>query len=171
MVNESLHSDIEIRKNEYFVKRGQQSFHIGQVERGVLRGYTWSGEGVEITTHFFMEGDLISGNYTPNTPATIFIQALEDCKVSVANYTEVFSHVNVDPELTNVILSNFQKLNRQNNSRIEALISGDSLAKYGWFLKEYPNLLNRIPHYYIASFLGITPTQLSRIRKTFSQQM
>ena len=99
------------------------------------------------------------------------IQALEDCLLSVANYKEVFSHVNTDPDLTAVVLSNFQKLNKQNHSRIEALISGDALAKYKWFLKEYPNLLNRIPHYHIANFLGMTPTQLSRTRKTFSQQM
>ncbi len=99
------------------------------------------------------------------------IQALEDCLISVADYKDVFSLVNTDQELTNVVLLNFQKLNQQNASRIEALISGDAMAKYQWFLKEYPNLLNRIPHYHIASFLGITPTQLSRTRKMFSQQM
>jgi hypothetical protein len=114
-----------------------------------------------------MENDLVSGNYIPNIPATMNIQALEDCLISVANYKEVFSYVNTDAELTNIILSNFQKLNRQNHSRIEALIKGDAMTKYKWFLNEYPNLLNRIPHYYIANFLGITPTQLSRTRKTF----
>ena len=99
------------------------------------------------------------------------IQALEDCLISVANYKEVFLRINTDEDLTNVILSNFQKLNKQNNSRIEALITGDAMTKYKWFLKEYPNLLNRIPHYHIANFLGMTPTQMSRIRKRFSQQM
>ena len=95
------------------------------------------------------------------------IQALEDCTLTVANYKEVFSRVNSDAHLTKVILSKFQILNQQNHSRVVALISGDALTKYKWFLKEYPNLLNRIPLYYIANFLGMTPTQLSRTRKRF----
>jgi hypothetical protein len=136
-----------------------------------MRGFTLNNEGEEITTHFYIENDLVSGNYIPNIPATMNIQAMEDCLISVADFKEVFSHINSDKVLTNVILSNFQKLNQQNHSRIEALITGDAGSKYKWFLKEYPNLLNRIPHYYIADFLGMTPTQLSRTRKRFSQQM
>lgn len=171
MNNESLHTDVNLPKGEFFVKNGQQNFRIGKVIKGVLRGFTLNNDGEEITTHFFMEGDLISGNYIPNIPATMNIQALEDCRISAANYKEVFSHVNSDTTLTNVILGNFQKLNKQNNSRIEALIDGDAMTKYQWFLSEYPNLLNRIPHYFIANFLGMTPTQLSRTRKRFSQHL
>lgn len=171
MVNEYLHSDLKLSKGDFFVKNGQKNYRIGQLLKGVLRGFTLNNDGEEITTHFFVENDLISGNYIPNIPATMNIQALEDCLISVADYQEVFSHVNTDIELTNVVLLNFQKLNKQNSSRIEALITGDAMAKYKWFLKEYPNLLNRVPHYHIANFLGITPTQLSRTRKLFSQQM
>lgn len=171
MNNENLHTNQELKKGEYFVTQGQQNYKIGKLLKGVLRGFTLNNEGEEITTHFFIENDLISGNYIPNIPATMNIQALEDCYISVASYKAVFSYVNTDTELTNVFLEHFRKLNKQNNSRIEALISGDALTKYKWFLREYPNLLNRIPHYYIANFLGITPTQLSRIRKTLSQQM
>lgn len=171
MINESLHTEIIINKGEFFIKNGQQNYRIGQVLNGALRGFTLNNVGEELTTHFFIEHDLISGNYIPNIPATMNIQALEDCTISVANYKEIFSYINTDSKLTRVILANFQRLNKQNNSRIEALISGDTLAKYKWFLNEYPNLLNRIPHYYIANFLGMTPTQLSRTRKLFSQQM
>lgn len=171
MINKTLHSDIEIKKGAFFVRNGQQNYWIGQCLKGVLRGFTLDNNGEEITTHFFVEHDLVSGNYIPNIPATMNIQALEDCLISVANYREVFSYVNADDELTHIILTNFQKLNKQNHSRIEALITGDTLKKYKWFLNEYPTLLNRIPHYHIANFLGMTPTQLSRTRKTFSQQM
>ena len=171
MINESLHTEIEIKKGEFFVRNGQQNFKIGQCLKGVLRGFTQNNKGKEVTTHFFVENDLISGNYIPNIPATMNIQAMDDCLISVASYKEIFSYVNTDNELTKIILANFQKLNKQNNSRIEALIAGDALTKYKWFLSEYPNLLNRIPHYYIANFLGMTPTQLSRTRKALSQQM
>ena len=171
MNNESLHRDLELKKGDFFVKNGQQNYRIGKLLKGVLRGFTINNDGEEITTHFFIESDLVSGNYIPNIPATMSIQALEDCLISVASYKEIFSHVNSDMDLTNIILANFQKLNNQNHSRIEALIAGNAMTKYKWFLKEYPNLLNRIPHYHIANFLGMTPTQLSRTRKMFSQQM
>ncbi|NCP85560.1 MAG: Crp/Fnr family transcriptional regulator [Bacteroidetes bacterium] len=169
--NESLHSDLIVRKGDFFVKADQNNYRIGKLYKGILRGFTVNNDGKEFTTHFFKEGDLVSGNYIPNIPATMNIQAIEDCQISVANYKEIFSHVNKDSDLTNIILSNFERLNKQNQSRLDALISGDALAKYKWFLYEYPNLLNRIPHYYIANFLGMAPTQLSRTRKTFSQQM
>ncbi len=171
MINESLHTELILRKGDFFVQNGHPNYRIGKILEGILRGFTINNEGEEITTHFFMEEDLVSGNYIPNIPATMNIQALEDCLISVANYKDVFSHVNTDSDLTNVIISNFQKLNKQNHSRIEILITGDAMAKYKWFLNEFPNLLNRIPHYYIANFLGITPTQLSRTRKILSQQM
>lgn len=169
--NESLHTDLTVRKGDFFVKFGQENYRIGKLYKGILRGFTVNNDGEEIITHFFKEGDLVSGNYIPNIPATMNIQAIVDCQISVANYKKVFSHVNIDSDLTNIILSNFQLLNKQNHSRLQVLISGDTLAKYKWFLNEYPNLLNRIPHYYIANFLGMTPTQLSRTRKAFSQQM
>lgn len=171
MNNELLHSDLHLKKGEYFVKHGQRNYRIGKLINGVLRGYALNHNGEEVTTHFFIENNLVSGNYTPNSPATMNIQAVEDCLMSVANYKEIFSHVNSDPELTQIILKNYQTLNEQNHSRIEILITGNSIEKYKWFLSEYPNLLNRVPHYYIANFLGMTPTQLSRTRKALSQQM
>lgn len=171
MINDALHRNITLKKGDFFVREGQSNYRIGKILKGVLRGFTINNDGVEVTTHFFIENDLVSGNYIPHIPATMHIQALEDCIISSADYTMVFSHVNRDKELTRIVLSNFQKLSRQNHARIQVLITGDSLTKYTWFLKEYPNLLNRIPHFHIASFLGMTPTQLSRTRKTFSQQM
>ena len=171
MINESLHTNLKLSKGDFFVKSGQQNYRIGKILKGVFRGFTIDYEGKEITTHFFIEDDLVSGNYIPNIPVTMNIQALEDSLISVANFKDVFSYVNTDSELTNVIFGNFQKLNKQNLSRIKALVTGDTMTKYKWFLNEYPNILNRIPHYYIASFLGISATQLSRTRKKFSQQM
>ena len=75
-MNDSLHTDLIIRRNEFFVQNGQANYRIGKIIEGVLRGFTVNNDGDEITTHFYREGDLISGNYVPNIPATITIQAL-----------------------------------------------------------------------------------------------
>ena len=82
-------------------------------------------------------------------------------------FSFVMSHVNKDKIITEIINREFQKLNTQLQSRLVSLLNLNSVEKYELFLNEYPSLLNRIPHYYIANYLGITPTQLSRARKQF----
>lgn len=170
-VNESLHSIEYLKRGDFFLQSGKSCTKIGQLVHGVMRGFVHDQEGEEITTHFYQEGDMIVGSYIPNVNISMTIQALEDCEVSVANYSEVMSHVNKDPKITEVVNREFQKLNKQLQSRLVSLLNLSSTEKYELFLKDYPGLLNRIPHYYIAQYLGITPTQLSRVRKQFSQQM
>lgn len=168
---ESLHHNEIIKKGVHFLEYGQQSKKIGQIESGVLRGYIIDETGNEITTHFYQEGDMVFGNFIPNVASSINIQAIEDTMITTANFAEIMSNVNKNSEITEIINNAFHKLNTQLQSRIIALANLDSLDKYILFLKEYPNLINRVPHYYVANFLGITPTQLSRARKKFSQQM
>lgn len=171
MLVESLHNTILVKKGELFLRQGQRNTKIGRITSGVFRGYVLDEDGNEITTHFYQEKDIVSGNYIPNVPSSMNIQALEDCTISMADFSEVMSYVNKNDEITEIINTAFHKLNTQLQSRLIALTNLSSLEKYKRFLKEYPNLINRIPHYYIANFLGITPTQLSRARKQFSQQM
>lgn len=171
MFVESIHHKEIIKKGHYFLRHGQKSKKIGRVEKGVLRGFIIDEKGNEITTHFYQELDMIFGNYIPNVTSSINIQALEDSTISTANFAEVMSLVNKNKEITEIINKAFHKLNTQLQSRIISLANLSSLDKYTLFLEEYPNLINRVPHYYIANFLGITPTQLSRARKKFAQQM
>lgn len=167
MLIESLHETIQLKKGEYFLVQGSQCTKIGRLLKGVLRGFVLDTSGDEITTHFYCEGDMVIGSYLPNVNVQMSIQALEDCELSIANYAEIMSHVNKDSDITKVVTTAFQQLNSQLQSRLVALLNLDSSEKYERFLTEYPGLINRIPHYHIANFLGITPTQLSRARKSF----
>lgn len=170
-LDESLHKTELLKNSEFFLKFGQPCTKIGKLIKGVMRGYAYEADGNELTTHFYQEGDVVIGSFVPNVNLTMNIQALEDCELSVANYAEVMSNVNKDKQITETVNREFQKLNRQLQSRLVSLLNLDSVGKYKLFLEEYPGLLNRIPHYYIAQYLGITPTQLSRARKQLSQQM
>lgn len=170
-LNESLHSTEILKRGDFFLKSGEPCTKIGKVTSGVLRGFVYGSEGEEITTHFYQDGDMIIGSYIPNVNLSMSIQALSDCEITVANYAEVMSHVNKDIQITKIITGEFQKQHKQLQSRLVSLLNLDSVEKYKLFLDDYPGLLNRIPHYYIARYLGITPTQLSRARKQLSQQM
>jgi len=171
MLVESLHKTITLKKGDLFVKEGQLNKFIGQLSIGVLRGYVIDEDGNEITTHFYQEKDMVLASYIPNVASTLYIQTLEDSTISIGSFQEIMSYVNNNDEITNIINNAFHKLNMQLQSRLVSLANLNSLEKYKLFLKEYPNLINRIPHYLVANFLEITPTQLSRARKLFSQQM
>lgn len=168
---DSLHQTLVLEKGEFFIKEGQLNQRIGSIEQGVIRGFVYDQGSFEVTTHFYQEGDILSGNFIPNVAATINLQAIEKTTVSMANFSKVMSHVNRNEEITEIINRAFKKMNDRLQSRLVALANLDSTDKYRLFLEEYPNLINRIPHYLVANFLGITPTQLSRARKRFSQQM
>jgi len=170
-LSESIHNTEFIKKEDFFLKIGRPCSKIGRLTKGVLRGYVLGTSGEEITTHFFQEGDMIIGSFIPNTHASMTIQALEDAEISVANFAVVMSHVNKDPKITEIINHEFQKLNKGLQTRLVSLLNLNSVEKYRLFLQEYPGLLNRIPHYYIAQYLGITPTQLSRARKQISRHL
>ncbi|RPH32072.1 MAG: Crp/Fnr family transcriptional regulator [Bacteroidales bacterium] len=167
MFVESLHNTIFLKKGETFLEYSNRCTRIGRLTKGVLRGFVVDNDGNEITTHFYQEGDMVIGSYIPNVKAAMTIQALENCSISTADYSTVMSLVNKNQEITDIINLAFQKLNNQLQSRLVSLLNLDSVEKYELFLKEYPNLINRIPHYHIANFLGITSTQLSRARKRF----
>ena len=166
-LNESLHNIEYLKKGGFFLKQGKLCTKIGKLTNGVLRGFVYDNDGNDITTHFYQKEDMIIASYMPNVTIAFNIESLTDCEISVANYTEIMSSINKDKELTEVITNEFQKLNNQLQSRLVSLLNLSSVEKYELFLKEYPNLINQIPHYYIANYLGITPTQLSRARKQF----
>lgn len=165
--NQSLHRLETLKANQHFLKSGRPCFKIGKLKSGVLRGYVIDNREDEVTTHFYQEGDMIVGSYLPNINTSFSIQALENSVIDVADYADVISLVNKDLEITTIINREFEKLNKQLQSRLVSLLNLDSVEKYELFLNEYPGLVNRIPHYYIAQYLGITPTQLSRARKKF----
>lgn len=166
-INKSLHHTEHLASGDFFLQAEMPCTKIGMLTKGVMRGFVVDDDGNEVSTHFFLEGDMIIASFLPGIKTSMTIQALENCEVSVANYSEVMSHVHRNQEITDVITREFQKLNGRLQSRLVSLLNLNALEKYEGFLNDYPGLLNRIPHYYIAQYLGITPTQLSRVRKQF----
>jgi len=167
MIIDYLHNTETLKKGDFFLTYGNPCTKIGRLKKGIMRGFVIDYDGNEITTHFYQERDMIIGSYIPNVNVAMTIQALVDCVITTAEYSTIMFHVNKDKEITKIITEAFQKLNLQLQSRLVALLNLDSLEKYSLFLEEHPNLINRIPHYYIANYLGITPTQLSRAKKQF----
>lgn len=157
---------LELRKNEYFSEAGKIPRQIGFIVEGVIRGCYHSNKGEEITRHIICENSLVADypNYETNTQSTESLQACTDCKLLVftkQNWEELSRIIEGWDNIKNRMVQRcmYQK------SRKTPVISQDATARYLTFMDNYPNVINRVPLAYIASYLGVTQQSLSRIRK------
>lgn len=157
-------NELELRKDEYFAEAGKQ---VGFIIDGIIRVCYYNNKGEEITRYFVDENHLIIDwkNSEVNIAASEYLQAVTDCKLLVFSKQDWKEISNTIIAWDNII----QKINTKNHveklERRSPLVSQDATTRYLGFIKNFPTLVNRIPLSYIASYLGITQSSLSRIRK------
>lgn len=164
-------SERNLPKGGYFSEAGKIAKHIGFVTEGVLMICYYNNKGEEIVHHFVDENhfvvDLESFNH--RIPSMIYIQAVTDCKLitlSQENFQELSKTIiDWDKIISKVTIKTL--LDKVNV--VQPKLNTDAKTRYLDFLKNSPNLANRVPLVYIASYLGITATSLSRIRKNIRQ--
>lgn len=142
------------------------NIYLGYVYKGILRSYIANNDGKESNIFFILEKDVFSGNLMPGTKNSVNIQCISDVTCLIANFEE-FQHLAFEnKDLYQWFTNYIDILHEKAKDRISCQYFDDATQRYRSFIKDYPGLLNRIPHYHVANYLGITPTQLSRIRKT-----
>jgi len=141
------------------------------VRKGLLRSYTIDNKGKEHVFLFapegWMVGDIESNTF--DTPAILFVDALEDSEVDVID-SDVFSAFEQLPK--EVLSFQIEKLLRRVSvlqRRVLMLMSASATERYQEFVKTYPMITQRVPQRMIASYLGITPEALSKIRGALSR--
>ncbi|SMC39084.1 Crp/Fnr family transcriptional regulator [Cellulophaga tyrosinoxydans] len=157
----------KVKKGEQLLKQGDICQHTFFVEKGLLRYFSIDKKGKENVLQFAPENWFITDRESVyfNQPSKYYIDALEDSEVLVLekNFVEKISEQNNSfEEFNNKLLHNHI---RSLQKRIELLLSATAEERYLDFIKVYPNLLLRVPQTLIASYLGITPESLSRVRK------
>jgi CRP-like cAMP-binding protein len=160
----------ELKKKEYFSESGERSKEIGFVLEGVLRNFHLSSDGEEHNKNFLVPNDFFAANITPNQKSIINIQALTAVQLLCIDFASYHSLAQKHRSLSSVIQSVTEAHFEEKQKREIQLLSKNAEENYASFLRKYPKLLDKIPHYHIASYLGITPTQLSRIRKKSNHQ-
>lgn len=162
----SLFSEIQLKKSEYFAKEGEFSSKLGFVSKGVLRAFFRNNSGSEYNKTFFTPSNFVAAysSITTKQKNQINIQCLTDCTLFVADFKQLTSLYKDYPKFESLarILAEF-KFAIKEKREIE-LVTLESTERYMIFRKEHPSLENLINQYHIASYLGISPTQLSRIR-------
>lgn len=158
---------VGIKKGDYVLKKGdiyKQSYYV---QKGLLCYYSIDDKGKEHILQFAPQGWFISDRQSAclNIKGDFFIDALEDSEVVVVNEDYVIETAKKNHEfleLNNQLLHNHV---RQLQNRINQLLSFTAEERYLDFVKTYPDIMLRVPQWMVASYLGITPESLSRVRK------
>lgn len=162
-----LFQRIELAAGDYFIEEGQYAKTIGFLESGVLRAFFLNREGKEYNKQFFVSLTLVGAyaSLISGQPNRIAQQALTDCVIWQAPYDSIqkLYEKHHDLERLGRKLAEYYFLEKEQKELEMALL--DAEKRYLLFRKTFPTLEQQIPQYHIASYLGISATQLSRVRK------
>ncbi len=154
------------KKHDFFAQAGEYPKKIGFVGSGILRAFYQNAKGEQYNKTFFQKGSFL-GAYSAlltGQPNRIDIQCLTDCEMMVADYRAFTQLYDSYPRIERIARKLAESFFIQKEKREIDLVTLEAKERYQIFQKEHPELGQAIPQYHIASYLGITPTQLSRIR-------
>lgn len=154
------------KKGEHLLEAGNVCRYVTFIETGLVRYYI-NSDGQERTTYFNKEGEFVCNyaSFVPQIPSYVNIQALEDTSIFVISfndlqvfyreveYGERFGRLGIEQVFLNAI------------SQIGSFYTDPPELRYSKFLSDFRDIVQRIPQYHIASYVGIKPQSLSRIRK------
>lgn len=170
---EMLLSYFEVRiipKKEFYLKPGKACRHKAYVNKGCLRNYVIDEQGHERVLFFPMEDWWVADidSYYSGEPATNFIQAIEDCELLEISKENFRLLENKIPKLSQWYSVKMTRRATTTNRRMEEMKTMSPKERYLDLLKTRPDIFQRIPLQYIASYLNIEPQSLSRLRKQLS---
>jgi CRP-like cAMP-binding protein len=159
--------EMELRRDAYFSEAGKIPRQIAFVIEGVLRVCYYNNKGEEITRYFFQESDIVVDlkNYDAHAASSEYIQAVTDCKLLVFSREDWNELLDTIVDWEPIVNKIFKKAIMRKFERRGTLVEEDAAARYQLFMEKFPGLVNRIPLGYLASYLGINQSTLSRIRK------
>ncbi len=156
----------QFKKKEFLLKEGQICANVSFVNNGCMRLF-YNVDGVENTIQFFFSGSWYTDYSSFLTGATTIenMQALEPCEIVQFKKEDLYTLFNEFPifeKVGRILAENaFLSLSRLN----QMLTNEEPQQRYLSLIKQRPNVVEKIPQHYIASYLGIKPESLSRIRK------
>lgn len=161
---------IMVKKGQFLLRAGEISDKSYYVETGCLRSYIIGENGKEHIYQFAPEDWMISDEQAvlSDAPATLYIDAIEDSTIRVLPipFDDLVNDLDTAKE---ALLKLHRKINAF-RTRIILLLSATGEQRYEHFINTYPELVKRVPLKMIASYLGITPESLSRIRKEMASK-
>jgi len=158
----------KLRKRQFFLQEGDVCKYMGFIVKGATRMFAVDEKGHEHILHFGLEewwvGDYES--FYLLTPSKYYVEALEDADLILITNAQLQELARTTKAVAAMLDSLNQGATIANNKRMRAAISLTAEERYEDLAKTYPHFLQRFPQNMIASYLGISPETLSRIRKS-----
>jgi CRP-like cAMP-binding protein len=156
----------KLRRKQLLSAQGDICQHIAFVNKGCLRSFVMDKTGIEHVVQFAIEGGTISDltSFLNGSPANCYIEALEDSELLLMDKSGRESLMHSIPQFEKIIRGKLEENVIAHSFRVNSLLCQNAQERYITFINMYPKLVNRIPQHLIASYLGITPSFLSRIR-------
>lgn len=154
------------KKKNVLVRENDKNDRIYFIEQGLFFTYKTLENGETQVINFSCENHWVSDltSFFTGSTALFSIQALEDSEVWSLTKKDFDFLCESFHKMETFIRLNFQSAYANTLIRLSNVYSEDAEEKYNHFIKQYPDLLQRVPQYLIASYLGILPSSLSRIR-------
>lgn len=171
---ESITSFQTLKKGEALLRNGEIAKNLHFIAKGVLRAFITDEEGNFYNKNLFLENYLAGSKVSLmlQTPSNFTIEALEDSIVININYKKYMELINETDDLKNFYIAHLERhWIIEKEQREVALVMQNATERYITLLEKHPDLADRVPLLHIASHLGITPTQLSRIRKSLEKDL
>lgn len=155
----------KIAKGKYLLKAGEFCTQYYYIHTGVLRSFTRYGKK-EITIWINPENEITTciRSMSNNRPSDEYIQALEDCELVVIPFEALHNMYDLFPEMNVVGRKVLEQYYAESEERVFICRIPDARSRYQHFIETRPELVNRIPLKYVASYLGMTLETLSRLR-------
>jgi len=162
----------KLRKKQFLLNEGEVCKYIGFVNSGCMREYTIDSKGNEHIIQFAIEDWWVSdlNSFLSGEPAEYNIDALQDSEILLLEKSARDKLLDECPKMERFFRILIESNHVANHRRITDSLSTSAEEKYLKFIKTYPKLFELVSQNQIASYLGITPQSLSRIRKELSQQ-
>lgn len=160
--------ELQVGKNEFLLREGEVCRFVYFVVSGCFRLYSVNSEGIENTRYIAFEGKFGTSftSILTGQPSTEYIQSLEKTSVLSITKADFFKLVENEPAINAIYRNILESAYITTQKRIYDLQGADGLQRLKWLLGQQPQIFERLSNKVIASYLGVTPYTLCRLKNT-----
>ena len=157
---------IFLEENSIVLETGETQEVVNVLVSGVIRGFLLDADGRDTTDCFvYKPGDVVMGCNPLGKPSQVSMETMSECTIMTIPLNVVMTLMDACPELLHIYNRYLAEALERHWEEKMLMNRCSAMERYQWFLRRYPGLIQTVSNKHIASFLGMTPVTLSRLRR------